>query len=77
MRKIYEILHEIHEDIDFEETSDFLEQGVLDSFDIMTLVELLEDKFSITVGGRDIVPENFKNAEAIENLVIKCGGSLS
>lgn len=76
MKEIYEVLHEIHDDVDFEEISDFLEQGVLDSFDIMTLVELLEEHFSIEVGGKDIIPENFRNAEAIKNLVKKCGGSL-
>ncbi len=76
MKKVYQILREIHDDVNYEEIDDFLEQGVLDSFDIMTLVELLEDAFSISVGGKDIIPENFKNVEAIENLVKNCGGSL-
>lgn len=76
MSKIYEILSQIHDDVDFQAVSDFLDQGVLDSFDIMTLVELLEDEFSIAIGGKDIVPENFQNVEAIENLVKKYGGSL-
>lgn len=76
MEKIYEILQEIHPEVNFREVDDFLDKGVLDSFDIMTLVELLEDKFAITVGGKDIIPENFKNTDAIKALIEKCGGVL-
>lgn len=76
MEKIYEILHEVKDDVDFESLENFLETEALDSIDIMTLVELLEDNFDIEIGGRDIIPENFENVDAISELVKKYGGEL-
>lgn len=76
MEKIYEILHEVKDDVDFKNLENFLETEALDSIDIMTLVELLEDNFDIEIGGRDIIPENFETVEAISALIKKYGGEL-
>lgn len=69
---ILEALKRVNEDVDFESSEDFIEDGLLDSFDIVNLVEELEDEFSIEIGGTDIIPENFVNLEAIEALIAKC-----
>lgn len=76
MERIYELLKEVRPEVDFEKSDDYLEDGSLDSFDVMSLVELLEDTFDITIDGRDIVEENFKNAQAIRKLVEKYEGEL-
>ncbi len=68
---VLEVLQELKEDVDFEGSSDFIEDGLLDSFDIVSVVEALEDAFDIAISGRDIVPENFVSLEAIEALVEK------
>lgn len=68
---ILEVLREVNEDADFEKSSDFIEDGLMDSFEIVDLVSRLEDKFSVEIRGIDIVPENFVNLEAIENLLEK------
>lgn len=77
MEKIYEILKEVKADVDFKQLDNFLETEALDSIDIMTLVELLEDNFSIQISGKDIIPENFQDITAISELVKKYGGNLS
>ena len=69
---ILEALKRVNEDVDFESSEDFVEDGLLDSFDIVTLVEELEDEFGIEIGGTDIIPENFVSVKAIEALVVKC-----
>lgn len=69
---ILEALKRVNEDVDFENAEDFIEEGLLDSFDIVTLVEELEDEFSIEISGTDIVPENFVNLDAIAELVQRC-----
>lgn len=74
MENIYEILQQVRDDVNYAELEDFLETEALDSIDIMTLVELLEENFSIQIAGRDIIPENFRNVEAIEALVRRYGG---
>ncbi len=68
---ILEILNNIKEDVDFENSKDFFEEGLLDSFDIMVLVEAIEEAYDIEISGADILPENFKSVEAIEELIEK------
>lgn len=68
---ILEVLREVNEDADFESSSDFIEDGLMDSFEIVDLVSKLEDKFDLEIRGIDIVPENFVNLEAIEKLLKK------
>ena len=71
--KILEILKGIRPEFDFEGVDDFFEEGMLDSFDLVTLVAELDKTFSIHIDGLDIVPENFLNIEAIEALLKKNG----
>lgn len=76
MEKIMEILNEIRPEFNFNESQDFIEDGYLDSFDLVTLVSELDSCFGISIDGLDIIPENFVSAEAIANVVIKNGGTL-
>ena len=59
MEQIKKILTEIRPEFDFESSSDFIEDGYLDSFDLVTLVAELDETFNISIDGLDIVPENF------------------
>ena len=59
--KIKEILYQIRPDIDFNSDKSFISAGYLDSYDVVTLVDLLEDTFDIVIEGVDIVPENFES----------------
>lgn len=68
---ILEILKSIREDADFEHSVDFIEDGLLDSFEIVNLVSELEEKFPIEIRGTDIVPENFTSLDMISALVAK------
>lgn len=67
--KIIEVLQQINADADFESSANFIEEGLIDSFDIVDVVSSLESKFPIEISGKDILPENFINLEAIEALV--------
>lgn len=68
---ILEILVNLKEDADFENSTDFIEDGLLDSFDLVNLVAELEDAFGIEMKGSDIIPENFVSIEKITELVEK------
>ena len=68
---ILEVLKSIKEDVDFESSTDFIEDGLLDSFDLVNLVSELEDVFDIEIRGVDIIPENFTSIETITELVEK------
>ena len=69
--KILEILQDIRPEVDFNDSEDFIEDGYLDSFDMVALVSNLDKTFCISILGEDIIPENFANIEAIENIVKK------
>ena len=70
-KKVMELLVEIRPEFeaDFADSQDFVEDGLLDSFDIVTLINMVEEELGVTIDGLDIVPENFKNLNAIIELV--------
>ena len=76
MNKIMELLLEISPDSDFISSTDYINDHILDSFDVMTLIAELEERYKIKIQVNDIVPENFKNIESITDLVRKCGGMV-
>jgi len=76
MINILDLLQDIRPDSDFRASSDFIEDYLLDSFDIMALTSDLEKSFNIQIKTDDIVPENYASIDAISNLVRKCGGSV-
>lgn len=71
--KIYDILKEIRPEFNFEESDNFVEDGYLDSFDIVTLVSELETAFDVIIDGLDVLPENFRSVQDLCNLVNKNG----
>ena len=73
MKTVLEILKEIRPEFDFTSSNDFITDGMLDSFDMVTLVSSLDKNFGISIDGTAIVPENFQNLETITALVRKCG----
>ena len=67
--QIVEILKGIRPEFEFEGVENFFDEGMLDSFDLMTLVSTLESRFGIKIDGTDILPENFANVDAISTLL--------
>ncbi|MBQ6038519.1 MAG: acyl carrier protein [Bacteroidaceae bacterium] len=67
--KIIEILTELRPEFDFTENVDFIEEGMLDSFDIVSLVDEIETSFGVAISGADVIPENFCSIEAICNTI--------
>ena len=71
MNELMEILEELRPDVDFENETLLIGNGILDSFDIVSLVAALNDAFDIEIKPSDLIPENFNSAEAILALVEK------
>lgn len=71
--RIVEILKEIRPEFEFEGVEDFFEEGMLDSFDLVTLVSTLESEYQVKIDGASILPENFANVDAIVALMEKSG----
>ena len=71
--RIINILKEIRPEFDFHQDMNFIEAGMLDSFDVVSLVTSLDDYYGISIDGMDMLPENFATLESITNLLIKYG----
>lgn len=69
------LLSEIRPEADYRTAENYLTEGLMDSFDIVTLVHDLEVAFGVLIDGADIVPEYFTNLEAIRTLLRKNGAS--
>ena len=69
--RILEILNEIRPEFDFNNDANFIDNGMLDSFDVVTLVTTLDQEFGISIDGTDVLPENFCNISAIMELLTK------
>ncbi len=69
--KIIKILAELRPEFDFSEDVNFIEEGMLDSFDIVSLIDAIEETFGVSISGLDVLPENFETLEAIENTIRK------
>ena len=67
--QIIKILSELRPEFDFTQDVNFIEEGMLDSFDMVALVADLESAFGVKIDGVDIVPENFCSLEALEELI--------
>ena len=71
MEKLLKILNELHPEVDFENNCALIDDGVLDSLDIVSLVTEIYAEFDVTIPAEEIVPENFNSAEALMALITK------
>ena len=69
MDKLMKILWEINPDIDFETEDALIDGGMLDSFDIVTLVAEIDDAYDVQIPAEALIPENFNSAKAIFALI--------
>lgn len=71
MEKLLKILKSIRPDVDFENETSLIDDGVLDSFDVVSIISELDDEFGVQVKINELDPENFNSVESIWNLVQK------
>ena len=71
MEKLIEILTSLHPEVDFENNDSLIDDGILDSLDIVTLVTEINAEFDVTIPAEEIVPENFNSAAALMELITR------
>ena len=71
MEKLIEILNDLHAGIDYETEEGLIDNGILDSLDIVTLVTEIDSEFDVRIPPEEIVPENFNSAKALFALIEK------
>ena len=74
MEKLLDILKGIRPDVDFENEKALIDDGILDSFDVVSIISELDDAFGVQVRITELDPENFNSAESIWALVNQLKG---
>lgn len=69
MEKLLEILKGIRPDVDFENETALIDDGILDSFDVVSIISELDDAYDVQIRITELDPDNFNSAEAIWKLV--------
>ncbi len=69
METLLQILRDLHPDVDFESCDTLVDSGILDSFDIITLIAEISSEFDVNIPAEEIIPDNFNSAEALYALI--------
>ena len=74
MEELLEILEEIQPDADYENCTTLIDDNILDSFAILSIISELQETFDISITPADIIPENFNSAQALWDMVQRLKG---
>ena len=69
MEALLNILTELHPDVDFDTCTTLIDDQILDSFDIVTLVAEIDGEFDVQIPAEELIPENFNSAKALYALI--------
>jgi acyl carrier protein len=71
MNELIQILTDLHDDVDFTTETGLIENGILNSLDIVSIITEVSDRFDVTIPAEEIMPENFDSAEALWALICR------
>ncbi len=69
MEALIKILEELHPDIDFGTKETLIDEKILDSFDIITIIAEVNEEYGVTIPVDEIIPQNFNSAKALYQLI--------
>lgn len=69
MEKLLNILKDLHADIDFAAQEHLIDDMILDSMDLVSLIAEIHDEFDVVITAKDIIPANFNSADALYALI--------
>ena len=64
-----EILENLHPEIDFDTCDNLIDGGLIDAFDIVTIISEINEEYDVVIPAEEIVPENFNSAKALYALI--------
>jgi len=74
MDELIAILEDIQPDADYETCETLIDDGILDSFAILSIISELEDAYDIRITPAEIIPANFNSARALYAMVQRLRG---
>jgi D-alanine--poly(phosphoribitol) ligase subunit 2 len=70
LEQVIDMLDQIKDDVDFSTAVNLVDERILDSFDILSIIGAIDDEFDVSVPAKDIVPQNFNTAQGIYQMVL-------
>ena len=67
--QLLELLEDIRPDVDFENEKKLIDDGVLDSFDIISIAQEISETFDVDINVEDLEPDNFNTVDAMVELI--------
>lgn len=71
MEALLEILKNLHPEVDFNSCNTLVDDKIIDSFDIVTIISEINDEFDVVIPAEEIIPENFNSAQALYHLIVR------
>ena len=71
MNALLEILNGLHPEVDFETCTTLIDDSILDSVDIVTIVAEIDAEYDVAVPVEELTPENFNSAQAIYAMICR------
>lgn len=71
MKKLLEILTNLKPDVDFEKEENLVEDGILDSLEVVEIIDAIEKNYGKEISPEDIDPDNFASAKTIYAMICK------
>ena len=71
MEALIDILMDLHPEVDFETCTTLIDDKILDSFDIISIITEVNTKYDVAIPAEEIIPENFNSAQALFELIEK------
>lgn len=69
MKKLMEILMELDDSIDWENETALIDERILDSFGVISLISELEEQFDIEIEASEIIPQNLNSTDAMWKMI--------
>ncbi len=69
MEEILKILNDFRPDIDFQSKTNLIDEGLLDSLDIVNIISEFDSEFDIEIPVEEITPENFNSVQSMKKLI--------
>lgn len=69
MEALMDILQGLHPEVDFETEDALIDDKILDSFDVVTIVAEVNAEYDVSIPAQELIPENFNSAASIRNLI--------
>lgn len=71
--RVVKIIRENRPDLEFNDDTRFVDDGLIDSFDVITFVSAFDKAFDISINGEDITPDNFNTLDSIVKMLKRNG----